>query len=430
MKQILNKPEEKRTDEIQSASSPLKENHPMPAQRYQRGSLSLQKRKSKPSVWVFRYYAEENGRRVYKKQTIGSVVELPKRKDAEKAVLQLRIDINEGAAFAPMNIEQLVAHYKNNELPSKAYSTAENYKVFLNTYVVPKWGKQTLSAIKGTTVENWLKKLKRVDGEPASPATKAKIRNVMSALYAHAIRNAWAASNPISTVRTSSQRLKDPEILTPEEVRMLLGELEPRERMMVLLIASTGLRRGELIALRWQDIDFETCTAFITHSVWHNVEGKTKTRASRKPVPVPLVVINELKAWRQASLYKADDDFIFPSTIKNGKKPISPDMILKRHIRPALKHLKIEKRIGWHSFRHGFSNLLRQNGVEIKTIQELLRHANSRITLGYLPAECDRRTEGSAGTGLQESYGRRGYQHPSAPGIGGERRGHDRMCLI
>ena len=56
-------------------------------------------------------------------------------------------------------------------------------------------------------------------------------------------------------------------------------------------------------------------------------------------------------------------------------------MILRRHIRPALQRLGVTKNIGWHSFRHGLSNLLRQNGVDIKTAQELLRHANSRITL-------------------------------------------------
>jgi integrase len=66
---------------------------------------------------------------------------------------------------------------------------------------------------------------------------------------------------------------------------------------------------------------------------------------------------------------------------KNGTQPIAPDMILKRHIRPVLERLKISKKIGWHSFRHGFSNLLRENKVEIKTIQDLLRHANSRITM-------------------------------------------------
>jgi integrase len=353
----------------------------MKAQRYQKGSLSLQKLKSKPSTWVFRYYAEENGRSVYKKKTIGSVVELPKRKDAEKAVLQLRIDINEGAAFAPMNIEQLVAHYKSNELPDKAYSTRESYKTALDTHIAPEWGKQALSAIKGVTVESWLKKLNRLDGKPASPAMKSKIRNVMSALFAHAIRNGWAANNPISSVRTSSERLRDPEFLTPVEFQALLAELSPRERMMVLLDASTGLRRGELIALRWSDLDLESSTALIAKSVWRNVEGKTKTRASKKPVPLPKLVVDELKEWRKASLYKSDADYVFPSIMNNGETPISPDMLLKRHIRPALDRLKITKKIGWHSFRHGFSNLLRENKVDIKTAQDLLRHANSRITI-------------------------------------------------
>jgi integrase len=80
-------------------------------------------------------------------------------------------------------------------------------------------------------------------------------------------------------------------------------------------------------------------------------------------------------------LYKADGDYLFPSVMKNGTVPIAPDMVLKRHIRPALKRLKITKRIGWHSFRHGFSNLLRVNGVDVKTAQELLRHSNPSTTM-------------------------------------------------
>jgi len=353
----------------------------MQAQRYQRGSLQQMKRKSLPNAWFFRYYKEENGRTVYKREFVGTVTELPKRKDAENAVAQLRVDLNEGAAFAPMNMEQLASHYKSNELPRKAYATIETYTVVLDAHIVPKWGKQALSTIKGVNVENWLCLLTRIDGKPASPATKAKIRNIMSALFAHAIRNGWAAHNPIESVRTPSKRLREPEILTPEEARALLRELHQRERTMVLLDASTGLRRGELIALRWRDFDFDSGTAFITKSVWRNVEGDTKTPASRKPVPVQPMVVEELKAWRRSSLYKSEDDYLFPSVLKNGAQPITPDMILRRHIRPALKRLKIEKRIGWHSFRHGLSNLLRENKVEIKTAQDLLRQANSRTTL-------------------------------------------------
>jgi len=150
---------------------------------------------------------------------------------------------------------------------------------------------------------------------------------------------------------------------------------------MVLLAGITGLRRGELIALRWRDIHFELKQANVTHSVWHNVEGDTKTEASRKPVPLPALVVEELKHWRKNTLYKSDEDFVFPSVAKNGTQPLSPDMILKRYIRPVLKRHGVTKRIGWHSFRHGPATMVRQHGVDIKTAQELLRHANSRITL-------------------------------------------------
>ena len=390
----------------------------MQAQRYQRGSLSILKRKSQPDAWAFRYYSEENGHRTYKRKIVGTVVEFPKRKDAEKAVMQLRVDVNEGAAFAPMNVDQLAAHYKSVEIPLKAHSTAEGYKNFLKVHVIPRWGQYALSAIKSVEVETWLRNLKRMDGQPTSPATKSKIRNLMSALFSHAIRNEWAARNPITAVRTSAKRLRTPDILTAGEFQALLLELAQRERVMVLLAGSTGLRRGELIALRWRDVDLEAKQANITHSVWHNVEGNTKTEASRKPVPLPSLVIDELKQWKLVSIYRADDDYIFPSIAKNGSQPIQPDMILKRHIRPALERIGVKKRIGWHSFRHGLGTMLRQKKVDIKTAQELLRHANSRITLDiYQQALSDEKRDAAdlAFRGLTE---RVPSQHPSAPSEG------------
>ena len=93
---------------------------------------------SQPDVWVFRHYAKEDGRRVYKKRVVGTIIEFPKRKDAEKAITQFRVDVNEGAAFAPMNIEQLSAHYLRVEVPSKAFSTQEGYKNYLAIHILPK----------------------------------------------------------------------------------------------------------------------------------------------------------------------------------------------------------------------------------------------------------------------------------------------------
>ena len=237
----------------------------------------------------------------------------------------------------------------------------------------------------------------------------------MSALFSHAIRNEWAARNPITSVRTSAKRLSTPDILTASEFQALLLELSQRERVMVLMAAATGLRRGELIALRWRDVDLEEKLANVTHSVLHNVEGNTKTEASGKPVPLPTLVIDELKLWKLKSLYRSEADYLFPSIAKNGEQPIQPDMILKRHIRPALVRAGVKKRIGWHSFRHGLGTMLRQKGVDIKTAQELLRHANSRITLDiYQQAvtEEKRRAQDMAFIGFLEVGA---TQHPSAP---------------
>ncbi len=123
---------------------------------------------------MFRYYTEEDGRRVYKRQYVGTVLEFPKRKDAEKAITQLRVEINEGAQCAPMNVEQLAAYYKKDELPRKAYATVVSYTDFLNSHIVPKWGASALSAIKSIDVEKWLEGINRKDGNPTSPSTKAK----------------------------------------------------------------------------------------------------------------------------------------------------------------------------------------------------------------------------------------------------------------
>ena len=280
-----------------------------------------------------------------------------------------------------MTVEELVVHYKNHELPNKAYSTRISYGDYLRLHIVPKWGQYALAAMKAVEIEQWLAGIKTAKGKPASPNTKTKIRNVLCAVFSHAVRYEFAAHNPITSVRTSAKRLRIPDVLTSQEFQALMAKLDQRERVMVLLAGSTGLRRGELIALRWSAIDFELLQANVVRSIWRNVEGDCKTEASRKPVPLHPVVIQELLNWRTVTPYKGDDDFVFPSIAKNGLQAIQPDMLLKRHIRPALVELGITKQIGWHSFRHGLAVMLRQHGVDIKTAQELLRHANSRITL-------------------------------------------------
>ncbi len=409
------RPNAERVHSPQAISALSKEKLRMKAPRYQRGSLMLQKRKSLPDTWVYRFYAQEKGRRVYKRHVVGTVTDLPKRKDAEKAVTQLRIHINEGAEFAPMNIEQLAAHYERVELSRLAPSTQSVYSDNLRNHILPRWGEYSLASIKPIEVENWLRDLKGVRGKDASPSVKSKVRNLLSALFSHALRYSFASRNPITPVRSSSQRLRDPEFLDGPEFRALLEKLALRERVMVLLAGSTGMRRSELIGLKWADIDFELGEARIIRSVWQNKLSNCKTRASRKPVPLHEVVTELLQEWRKASAWNSDDDFVFPSVRHNGEHPIAPDMILRRYIRPAIQELGIEKHIGWHSFRHGLGTMLRQQGVDLKTAQELLRHSNPRVTMDLYQQSVSAEKRVANAAAVRGLLGDAVLQHLSAP---------------
>ena len=345
--------------------------------RFQKGSLLRLKRKNGPDIWVFRWYDEFGGTRRYRKRTIGTVIELPKRADAEKAVADFRANIN-AEVRVPMTVAELVAHYRLHELTAdrKAFATIHGISQYLKNHIVPKWGDKALSDVRTMQVEEWLHSL------ALAPGTRSKIRNVMSALFNHAIRYEWIHHNPITKVRCSAKRLREPDVLTPGEFVALLAELPLREKAMVMLAASTGLRRSELVALTWRNVDPVLMQVNVLRSCVRGRFGDTKTEASRKPVPLHPAVIDCLYAWREISPYGDDDHFLFPSIRKEGKQPVTPDMVLKRVIRPALERAGITgKVVGWHTFRHSLATNLRAAGADLKTAQELLRHANSRITL-------------------------------------------------
>jgi len=344
--------------------------------RFQNGSLLKIKRSNGEQVWAFRWYENAGGSRTYKKRIVGTLAQLPLRRDAERAVSALRVNVNAGV-HAPQTVAELIAHYRKIELvpERKAASSIYVNGNFLSLYVVPRWGDVRLEAVRTVEVESWLSSL------PHAPGTKAKIRNLMSALFNHAIRHEWTLTNPITQVRCSAKRLRVPDVLTPVEFRALLARLEQRDRAMVLLAGSTGLRRSEMIALTWGDIAWDHREITIRRSRVRQWFGEPKTEASRKPVPLHAAVAEELIRWRTVTPYPLEMDFLFPSIRRNGTQPLTPDMLLKRIIRPAAEDAGIKKRIGWHTFRHSLATNLRALGVDVKVAQELLRHANSRITL-------------------------------------------------
>jgi len=352
--------------------------------RYQQGSVQRERRRSGPDVWIFRWYETgADGKNKYRKAIVGTVATLANEASALKAAQALRIDANQQtpqAEAGPGTVTALVAHYRLKELAGerngrKAFSTRAAYECYLDNWVLPRWGEHKLDQVKPVAVEEWLDGIKRAKG------TKAKIRNLMSALFSHAMRYEWLDRNPIKLVRQSAKRERIPDVLELAEIQLLLSKLGVRERTLALLDAGTGLRVSELLALRWRDVGFENLELNVTRSIWHQVIGDCKTEASAKPVPLDAYMAEDLRRWRRQSVYAQDDDYVFASETMKGKQPYWPDNLMKRHIRPVAKANRIHKRIGWHTFRHTFGTLLKANGEDVKTVQELLRHANSRITL-------------------------------------------------
>jgi integrase len=108
--------------------------------------------------------------------------------------------------------------------------------------------------------------------------TKAKVRNIMSGLYSHAIRWEWAERNPITSVRQSAKRQRTPEVLTIAEVVNLLGAIPEPFRTAVFLDGSSGLRVGELLGLKWEDVDFDKNVIHIRRSIVKQKIGPPKPK--------------------------------------------------------------------------------------------------------------------------------------------------------
>jgi len=308
--------------------------------RYQQGSVQREKRRQGPDVWVYRWYeVGSNGESKYRKAIVGSVLTFPTEATALKAAQALRIDANQQAPQAeggPNTIAELVAHYRLKELAGerngrKAFSTRAGYECYLDNWILPRWQDHKLDQVKPVAVEAWLDSIRRARG------TRAKIRNIMSAVFHHAMRYEWLDSNPIKLVRQSAKRERTPDVLELEELRLLLAKLELRERTLVLLDAATGLRVSELLALRWEDVDFKALELRVTRSIWHQVVGDCKTEASAKPVPLDSYMAEDLLRWQRMSPYPMPSDWVFASPTMRGKQPYWPDNLMKRYIRPVAR---------------------------------------------------------------------------------------------
>jgi integrase len=268
----------------------------------------------------------------------------------------------------------------------------------LNNRLIPRWGDQIATDILPIDVERWLEWL--ADNESLQNPTLDKYRRVMALVYKHAQRHQLISrtqdSNPMKFVRQSCQGMYEAIVLTAEETLRILQEIKEQDvRTLVLLIAGTGLRISEALALRWNDIDWAASKIAIRRAWTQGQFGDPKTMASKAAVPMGPLLAAVLNAWRAQTAYSKTADFVFASERMKGKQPRTANVMTEDHLRPAAARAGILKsrlqngklvecdprRFGFHNLRHSLASLLVNGGEDPKTAQALLRHANVSTTL-------------------------------------------------
>ena len=256
--------------------------------RFQQGSLRLYERAAGDQVWEYRWYETQlDGTRRRRSCIIGSHHEFPTEALAQKAVAALRANINAEtprAQLEAIDFSTLAQHYREKEMcegAGKTFATIRTNEGYLERWILPRWSSYRLKDVKAVIVEEWLRSL------PLANGSRAKIRNLMHAMFNHAVRWEWHDRNPITHVRQSAKRQKVPVVLNIEQLRSLLENLREPGKTAVLLDILTGLRVSELLGLKWSDVDFENLQLHVTRSI--SLSGML---ARRPLAPMPALFTN------------------------------------------------------------------------------------------------------------------------------------------
>ena len=165
--------------------------------------------------------------------------------------------------------------------------------------------------------------------------------------------------------------------LLPEQLSPLLNSLPEPCRTLVVIAALTGLRIGELLALRWKHIDLIHDVIHVRETVYEGHFGSPKTKSSRRDVPMSQPVREAFLAQRNVLTGADAENLVFAS--RNGT-PLNPKNLLRRVLHPTCRKLGLPV-VSWHGFRHTHATLLGEVGESLRTAQAILGHSDLKTTL-------------------------------------------------
>ena len=277
-------------------------------------------------------------------------------------------------------------------------ATLADYKSAVKTHIIPAFGDRRIEQVTKRSVETWQTQLA---GGNLSPRTRNKLLTILGGIFGRA-QSVWGVDNPVAGVEHPREQYSgDIEIFSPEEVYALARAAQTEQDAAVFLTAAfSGLRQGELIALRWRDVDFANRTIRVRASLSHGVLTVPKGGRVRS-VPMVKPVAETLARLSQRGNLTAEEDLVFPG-IGSWKKVEAvmeaeeyseeqDEVLVGDYLdRSALRRRFVKARekaglrpLRFHDLRHTFGSLAINEGSPVE-VQAWMGHSDLKTTMRYL----------------------------------------------
>jgi integrase len=360
----------------------------MARRSYGSGSLYVRTDSAGRETWYGHW--RQNGRQVKRKigpKRVAGGREGLTRSQAEKALRRL-LDATEvkPRSGEALTISEAARRYVvSAQRRGRKRSTCANIESETRVHLEPFFRERSIDSIEAADVHDLISVL---EGKGRSPKT---IRNVTATLSA--LLNRYAGSNPCEGVELPAIPEKtEIRYLTLEEVDAVVRNARPGvfqaiDRAMFQAAAMTGLRKGELVALRWRDVDWPAARIRIRQNYVRGEFGTPKSKRSTRSVPMADEVAGALDRLFKASRFQGDDDLVFAHPTSGGPLPKAN---ITRRFRKALKAAGLDESHRFHDLRHTFGTRMAATGeVPMRTLQEWMGHrdlATTQIYADYAPS--------------------------------------------
>jgi len=349
----------------------------MARRSFQQGSFF--QRGTRRKLWVARRWedvmqADGSPSRLRRSEIVGTVAELPTRRKALQVLSQKLRAINSGEARTH-SVRTFEDFVKNDWmpviLPTLKYATQKHYRYMLDSHLVPAFSQEQLRDLTREDLQQFL--VRKLDSG-LSWETVHHFKCGLSKILGAAEEWGYVTDNVAQKTKLPRQYTGVREVLLPGQVKDLAGKLGEPVRSITLLLVLTGLRIGELLALRWGNVDLDARILRVMETVYDGHFDRPKTKRGRRTIPIGAETADILAALRPR--------FVDPTRLVFAKSdgwPLERWNLLRKHLKPAAKKSGLSG-VTWHLLRHSHATMLDVVGTPIGTMQSLLGHSAPEIT--------------------------------------------------